>query len=122
MDVQSNWWETFFEGIAVDMWLQALPPEHTRREADRLDALLGVAPGSEILDVPCGAGRLSLVLAERGYRLTGVDWSSESLGHARAAAGSGDVAWERRDMRDLPWPARFDARLLRRQQLRLSRR
>jgi cyclopropane fatty-acyl-phospholipid synthase-like methyltransferase len=83
MDVQTNWWESFFEGVAVAMWVQALPAEHTAREADRLARLLDAAPGAEILDVPCGAGRLSLALAERGYRVTGVDWSSEFLAHAR---------------------------------------
>lgn len=108
MNVQSNWWETFFTGVAVDMWVQAVPEEHTKREADRLEKLLAVAPGAEVLDVPCGAGRLALVLAERGYRMTGVDWSSEFLQHARAN-GSSDIEWEQRDMRDLPWTGRFDA-------------
>ena len=42
VDVQSNWYETFFHGVAVDLWLNALPPEHTRREADQLEKLLGV--------------------------------------------------------------------------------
>ena len=122
MDVQTNWWENFFEGVAVTMWLQALPPEHTQREADRLARLLAAAEGAEILDVPCGAGRLALVLAERGYRLTGVDRSSEFLGHARSRDVSGRVTWEQRDMRDLPWQERFDACLLRGQQFRVPRR
>ena len=108
MDVQPDWWETFFEGVSVSMWLQAVSPEHTAREADNLQRLLGVAPGGELLDVPCGGGRLSLALAERGYRLTAVDWSSEFLAHARTRAGSPGVAWQQRDMRDLPWDGRFD--------------
>src|SRR6185436_12571099 len=107
-DVQTNWWESFFEGVAVTMWLQALSAEHTQREADRLARLLAASPGAEILDVPCGAGRLSLALAERGYRMTGVDWSSEFLGHARSRVALQPVIWEQRDMRDLPWPGRFD--------------
>ena len=57
MNVQTNWWESFFEGVAVTMWLHALPAEHSQREADRLAGLLAVSPGAEILDVPCGAGR-----------------------------------------------------------------
>src|SRR5262249_41453680 len=108
VDVQTNWWENFFEGVAVTMWLQALPAEHTQGEADRLARLLAAPAGAEILDVPCGAGRLALALAERGYRLTGVDWSSEFLGHARSRDALQQVTWERRDMRNLPWPERFD--------------
>ena len=108
MNVQSNWWETFFEGVAVDMWLNALPAEHTEREAESLARMLAVPSGARVLDVPCGGGRLSLALARRGYELTGVDWSAEFLNHARSCDGAQGVTWERRDMRDLPWPARFD--------------
>jgi 2-polyprenyl-3-methyl-5-hydroxy-6-metoxy-1,4-benzoquinol methylase len=108
VNIQSNWWESFFEGVAVDMWLQALLPEQTEREAESLARMLAVPSGAELLDVPCGGGRLSLALARRGYRLTGVDWSSEFLKHARSRDTAHAVTWEQRDMRDLPWRARFD--------------
>jgi SAM-dependent methyltransferase len=108
VDVQANWWEHFFEGVSVDLWLQAVPPEHTEREAAFLAGVLSVAAGGELLDVPCGGGRLALALAAQGYRLTGVDYSSEFLAHARSCPGADRVTWEQRDMRDLPWPARFD--------------
>jgi SAM-dependent methyltransferase len=108
VDVHTDWWGSFFEGVAVKMWLQALSADHTEREAERLARLLSVSPGAEILDVPCGAGRLALPLAERGYRLTGVDWSPEFLEHARSQDDLHRVAWEHRDMRDLPWRGRFD--------------
>lgn len=108
MQIQSNWWEDFFHGVAVDLWVNAVPPEHSRREAASVARRLGLPAGSEVLDVPCGAGRLALELAALGYRMTGVDLSAESLNHARQADADGRVAWEQRDMRDLPWPARFD--------------
>ena len=108
MDVQSNWWEHFFEGAPVDLWLQAVSPEQTAREADSLVQALDVSPRAELLDVPCGGGRLSVELASRGHHVTGVDWSHEFLAHARSSDAARDVTWERRDMRDLPWPARFD--------------
>jgi SAM-dependent methyltransferase len=90
------------------MWLQAVPEEHTQREAERLARLLAAPAGAEILDVPCGAGRLALPLAGRGYRVTGVDRSPEFLAHARSRDASDQVTWEQRDMRTLPWPERFD--------------
>ncbi len=108
MSVQSNWWESFFEGIAVSMWLKAVPQEATQSEAERLLGLLGVEPGAAILDVPCGGGRVSMAMAGRGFHLTGVDLSREFIDHARAQDEQQRVAWEHRDMRDLPWPARFD--------------
>ncbi len=59
MTVHTNWWESFFEGVAVDMWLQAVPQEHSVREADRLEKLLGAGSGAEILDVPLPRPRVS---------------------------------------------------------------
>jgi len=103
-----NWWEDFFEGLSVQLWLEAVPAEHTEREAERIAAALALPAGAEMLDVPCGGGRLSLALAARGYRVTGVDSSREFLAHAAAAPAAASVAWEQRDMRDLPWPQRFD--------------
>jgi 2-polyprenyl-3-methyl-5-hydroxy-6-metoxy-1,4-benzoquinol methylase len=108
MKVQPNWWKDFFEGFAVTFWVQALSQEHTRNEADAVERALGVTPGAELLDVPCGGGRISLALAERGYRPMGVDVSGEFLDHARSCPGADRVTWEHREMRDLPWPGRFD--------------
>src|SRR5262249_19418276 len=106
--MNTNWWEHFFEGLPVQLWLEAMSAEHTDREADRLHEQLAAPAGAELLDVPCGGGRLSLALADRGYRVTGVDLSREFLDHARTRPAAGRVRWEQRDMRDLPWLERFD--------------
>ncbi len=108
MDIPSTWWETFFDAVAADMWVNAVPPAHTEREADAIVRALGANVGAELLDVPCGAGRLALALARRGFRVTGVDLSPEFLARARAADPAARIDWELRDMRDLPWRARFD--------------
>jgi ubiquinone/menaquinone biosynthesis C-methylase UbiE len=105
-----NWFENFFTGLIVDFWRAAMPPEATRAEADFFEKTLSVSPGSRILDVPCGDGRLAIDLARRGYRLTGVDISGEFLSAARENASREGVAieWRQSDMRDLPWRGEFD--------------
>lgn len=92
----------------MDLWIRAVSSEQTEREADDLVHALACRSGAELLDVPCGAGRLCLALAQRGYRMTGVDLSAAFLEHARSCDASAAVTWERRDMRDLPWRAQFD--------------
>jgi ubiquinone/menaquinone biosynthesis C-methylase UbiE len=44
---------------------------------------MGDLTGRRVLDLGCGRGRWSAAFASRGARVTGVDWSSEALEHAR---------------------------------------
>jgi SAM-dependent methyltransferase len=103
--------EQFFSGLVVEFWRDAMPEEVTEKEADFLQQQLKLAPGARVLDVPCGTGRHSCVLAARGYQMTGVDLSSTCLGMARdlAARKGVSVTWEHRDMSELPWNQTFDA-------------
>ncbi len=40
MDVHSNWWRSFFSGVTVDMWMQAIPQAMTDAEADLIVELM----------------------------------------------------------------------------------
>ncbi|GGR46100.1 class I SAM-dependent methyltransferase [Streptomyces netropsis] len=51
--------------------------------ADRLSAWLPSAP-ADVLDVGCGTGSLSELIAEAGHRVTGVDLAPRMVGQARA--------------------------------------
>ena len=102
-----NWFETFFEGLALEMWRQAMSAEQTAREADFLATQLQLQPGMNLLDVPCGNGRLANELARRGARMTGLDISAGFLEEARGRDPG--TEWVQGDMRDLPWISRFDA-------------
>src|SRR6266446_5710496 len=86
MTIPSNWYENFFHGVALDLWRKALPPEHTKAEADFLVQALQCNARSHLLDVPCGNGRLSFELARRGYHVTGVDIAEEFIEEARGSA------------------------------------
>ena len=76
-----NWFETFFEGLALDMWRGACTPEQTAREADFLTDRLELQPGMTVLDVPCGNGRHTIELAQRhGERLRFADLITHRFG------------------------------------------
>ena len=102
-----NWVETFFEGLALDMWRGATTPEQTEREASFLAGRLELRPGMSALDVPCGNGRHAIELARRGVCMTGVDISPGFLDEARRNAPG--IEWIEGDMRKLPWRCRFDS-------------
>ncbi len=110
MNGSGEWWRTFFTGLFVEFWLRVPSAEQNTREADFLEKSLQVEPGARLLDIPCGGGRHCQALAERGYAMTGVDFSREFLEAARLSpeANPGTIVWEEREMRDLPWREEFD--------------
>lgn len=101
--MQSEWFETFFQGAAVEFWTRVMPPAVTLVDCDFLETALALEPNAKVLDVPCGNGRHSIELARRGYRVTGVDLSDEFLVLAERSASEAGVeaAFVRGDMRAL---------------------
>jgi len=122
MPVPSNWFETFFHGVTLDLWRKAIPPAQTTAEAEFLIDHLNCDAGARVLDVPSGNGRLSFELAQRGLRVTGVDISKEFIEEARsiqstssdppATAGGTDLSakieFQLCDMRHLEGQAIYD--------------
>lgn len=79
-----------------------------------VSAIEGSEPG-RALDLACGAGRHALWLAERGWRVTAVDFSEVALAEARrlSAARDVDVEWTAADVLEWEPPAGvFDLVLL----------
>jgi SAM-dependent methyltransferase len=104
--LKHQWFETFFQGPAVDFWTHAMTPAFTLADVDFLEKALEVNPGARLLDIPCGNGRHSIELARRGYRVTGIDLSDEFLAAARTEL---DADWRKGDMRELEVePSAFD--------------
>lgn len=93
----SPWWaERYSRLLAVDRAFGGEIDGLAEEQADFIERLAALRPGERILDLGCGAGRHSILLAERGYRVVGLDLSADLLAEARAA-------WARRHP-DQPGP------------------
>jgi len=104
-------WDSVFDETYLQTYLPQVDAERTRAEALGAASLAGVEPPAEILDCPTGFGRHAAVLAEEGYRVTGLDRSEPLL--AEAERRRGDRKWPRLvrgDYRTLPFEdVSFDA-------------
>lgn len=105
--VTKPWYETFFGRDYLKMYVH----ETTAAEVESIERILHLRKGARILDLACGAGRHTIELAKRGYRVTGYDLSKALLEEARRAARHAGVSptFVHGDMRDLRYVATFDA-------------
>ena len=83
--------------------------EHDEKEAEdfisRLIGHLTPAPGSFMLDIACGRGRHSRILAQKGFYVTGIDLSFESIAFAKKFE-SQNLEFYQHDMR-LPFRVNY---------------
>jgi 2-polyprenyl-3-methyl-5-hydroxy-6-metoxy-1,4-benzoquinol methylase len=74
---------------------------------NKLIGHLKPAPGSRMLDVACGKGRHSIFLAEKGFDVTGIDLSDDSINEALLSQ-SETLHFYKHDMRLPFWINYFD--------------
>lgn len=77
---------------------------HPYKEADRFLSM--IPPNGKIIDIGCGSGRDAKVFSERGYEVTGIDFSSKMIEVAQEKAPQAD--FHVMDMRFLNFDPIFD--------------
>lgn len=79
-------------------------------QVDFVEKCVPLRRQDSILDLACGFGRHSLLLARRGYSVTGYDQSGDYIERAKKDAQQAGVhvVYERMDMRTLDVTERFD--------------
>jgi len=89
-------------------------PDTIDRSVDWLAGQLELRAGDSVLDLGCGPGLYASRLARRGLRVTGVDYSRNSIRYAREQAETERLAVEYvyQDYRTLTYEETFDAALL----------
>ena len=89
-------------------------PETIQRSVDWLVATLGLKAGDSLLDLGCGPGLYAARLAEKGLRVTGVDYSRRSIDYATqfAAEHQLDICYRYQNYLMLDDENQYEAALL----------
>ena len=71
---------------AYDLLIQEPVSERLEFVVDQFEQR-DIGSGAHVLDAGCGTGRYSVALAERGFRVSGIDASADLIAEARAKQG-----------------------------------
>ena len=97
-------WQIFYPALFPEQRFEV-----SEEQVDKILELLEFK-GNLILDLACGPGRHSVVLAKKGFKVTGVDLSPFLLAKAKERADAADVEieWIQEDMRNFSRSEAFD--------------
>lgn len=98
--------------LSPDTDLASFRPETIAAICGFLPARMGLAPGARIVDLGCGPGLYCRELAARDYRMSGVDWSENSIRYARELCEGLPAVFRRASYLEPFGEAEFDGALL----------
>lgn len=83
MEVDKLWFKDWFNSPYYHLLYNNRDDREAAAFIDKLLTYLQPAPDAEMLDVACGRGRHAKYLADKGYYVTGIDLSIESINVAK---------------------------------------
>jgi SAM-dependent methyltransferase len=103
------WFHSFFADFRPLFGI--VSPRTTNEQAKYIIKKLGLKRGMKFLDCPCGVGRISIPMAQRGIKVTGVDLTKEYLTEVQHQARKLRLRIDtlHADMRKIPYRNQFDA-------------
>jgi SAM-dependent methyltransferase len=105
------WYESFFGQDYLDVYNYQFTEERATKETDFAAKALALRSGERVLDLCCGQGRHSVLLAAKGFEVTALDLSEQYLRMTEMLAQDRNAGLKtvHADMRDIPFEAHFDA-------------
>lgn len=104
-----EWWKKYFSEDYLKLYRH--DEGESSREVSSVIRMLQLEEGQRVLDLACGFGRHSVLLAQKGFNVTGYDLSDSFLKKAKEIADSLLVGLDLKqgDMREIPYHEEFDA-------------
>lgn len=81
--MQRKWFQFWFNSPYYHILYNQRNDEEAELLIDNLSAHLKPQPNSRILDIACGRGRHAIYLNKKGYDVTGIDLSEQSITYAK---------------------------------------
>lgn len=102
-------YETFSE--VYDEFMDNLPYDEWVEYMDMLLKEQGVKPGSLLMELGCGTGKVTEMFYDRGYKMVGLDLSADMLGIAmdKGRSKDGEILYLLQDMTEMELYGTFDA-------------
>lgn len=100
-----TWYASWFESPWYMQLYRHRGDAEARQVVQLIDHTMHIPHGAEILDLCCGFGRHTIALAERGYMVTGLDYSRRLIDHAREYNAHENASYVVGDIRG-PYPIR----------------
>jgi SAM-dependent methyltransferase len=105
--MSSSWFESWFNTKYYHLLYKNRNDVEAQKFIDNILLHLSLPIGSKILDVACGKGRHSKYLSCKGFDVTGIDLSTESIAEASLSA-SENLHFFEHDMRKIFKPQYFN--------------
>ncbi|TWF37247.1 methyltransferase family protein [Chitinophaga polysaccharea] len=107
MEVDKLWFKDWFNSPYYHLLYSHRDDREAAAFIDKLLTYLHPAADAEMLDVACGKGRHAKYLADKGYNVTGIDLSIESINVAKKLEND-HLSFFQHDMRLPFWVNYFD--------------
>lgn len=104
----NEWFRGWFNSPYYHMLYRHRDEAEAARFLDNLMDALQLPQGKNILDLACGKGRHAIYLNQKGYQVTGIDLSEESIKLAKTSSTNG-LSFFTADMRSFDLNSSFDA-------------
>lgn len=111
--IHTQWDKKFFSGIWNEVQPKMFSGQQTLEHIKFIVDVLKIKRGDKILDLPCGDGRISNILAKKGMNITGVDLNAVMLNKAIKFAKSNKLKTKYflQDMNEIDFKNEFNAAL-----------